>query len=90
MCWWGKHTERQGGDKTPRSPLIKFQKMGMMGFFSLIFSVCMLAKMKEVAIFFSSPFLYDRCFIDKEDLLWEVQGKWRGYSKGSQIRLLID
>lgn len=41
---------------------------------------------------FSFPYFsfYDHCFIDKEDLLGEIQGKWRGYSQGSRIRFLID
>lgn len=41
---------------------------------------------------FSFPYfsIYDHCFIDREDLLEEIQGKWRGYSQGSQIRFLID
>lgn len=34
--------------------------------------------------------LVDHCFIDKRDLLWEIQGKWRGYSYDTHIRLLID
>lgn len=29
---------------------------------------------------FPSFLFYDHCFIDKEDLCWEIQGKWRGYS----------
>lgn len=42
-----------------------------------------------IFLFLTFPF-YDHCFIDKEDLLGEIQGKWRGYSQGSQIRFLID
>lgn len=87
----GANIRRDKVKKNNPWPLNQVLKDGYDGIFPLIFLVGWLAKMKEAAIIFLFlSFFYDHCFIDKEDLLWEVQGKWRGYSKGSQIRLLID
>lgn len=79
LCVREANRRRDRVKKTACSPLIKFKKMAMMFFvFLFVWSAEMI---EEATIFLLLSFLfYDHCFIDKGDLLWEIQGKWRGYS----------
>lgn len=50
-------------------------------FFVFVLFGCLAEMIEGATIFLFLSFLfYDHCFIDKGDLLWEIQGKWRGYS----------
>lgn len=84
----GKHTnshcrfrgkQREKPSKKKCSPLIKFKKMAMMFFYFVFVWLAEMIEGTTLFLLLSFPF-YDHCFIDKGDLLWEIQGKWRGYS----------
>lgn len=56
---------------------------------SLLIKLAEVIEAATIFLFLSFLF-YDHSFIDKGDLLCEIQGKWRRYSEGFQIRLLVD
>lgn len=77
LCVGEANRRRDSSKKNSLQSVNQVQKDGYNVFFFV-----WLAQMIEGALtslFFSFPF-YDHCFIDKEDLLWEIQGKWRRYS----------
>lgn len=70
-----RRRDRVGEEKKGCSPLIKFKKMAKMFF-------CLVGWNDRRGKALYSPlllFFYEHCFIDKGDLLRDIQGKWRGY-----------